>query len=445
MYKNIDVDEKTAKLYQWINTWRQKNGAYNGWVVHRYDLKRLKEIHDTPWEQSAIINGLLNLYENTKNKKYLREAEQAVRLQISRLDMSTGKYNYAGFEDDRFSSLVHNALADCAILEYAKIIKGRKSDLYNQIIETVISNFQKYLFGVLWNEEIKAFKFSEVDYYSRNQDRYVANMNSVAVEAMIKLYLLEDDEFYRDKALQVGEWLKTQVHYSDDYLDGAIVYSDVLPDIFVNIYTALALRGIDDLYQLTGDKEYGKIMIKAAEHLLKYTENDFFCHAAVNGIKHKKPYFVAGAGIILKAIDDTNRLMNTNYDLSRFVKKILSYQQPLGGIQSFVGYNSKDNHRKKGTNQWEVWEDYAPGVPWNAHIFEFLSRYVSEDFNETVQCNTTKRITRSYLYYENRDKFFVVSLFPLRSSTVILINKRKNRSILSFSLIEIYRKLKKVK
>jgi hypothetical protein len=186
-------------------------------------------------------------------------------------------------------------------------------------------------------------------------------------------------------------------------------------------------------------------MIKAAEHLLKYTENDFFCHAAVNGIKHKKPYFVAGAGIILKAIDDTNRLMNTNYDLSRFVKKILSYQQPLGGIQSFVGYNSKDNHRKKGTNQWEVWEDYAPGVPWNAHIFEFLSRYVSEDFNETVQCNTTKRITRSYLYYENRDKFFVVSLFPLRSSTVILINKRKNRSILSFSLIEIYRKLKKVK
>ena len=42
------LNQSTANLLDWLNTWRQPDGAYNGWVVHRFDLKRLKYIHHNP-------------------------------------------------------------------------------------------------------------------------------------------------------------------------------------------------------------------------------------------------------------------------------------------------------------------------------------------------------------------------------------------------------------
>lgn len=113
----------TANMLDWLNTWRQDDGAYNGYVVHRFDLKRVKKIHDTPWEQTPIIDGLFNIYNATNDLTYYNMAKQSVLLQISRLDTVTGMFDFAGFEDDRFSSLVHNSLADCALLTFAENCK----------------------------------------------------------------------------------------------------------------------------------------------------------------------------------------------------------------------------------------------------------------------------------------------------------------------------------
>ena len=73
MHKEI-LMQVTVNMLDWLNTWRQDDGAYNGYVVHRFDLKRVKEIHDTPWEQTPIIDGLFNIYNATNELIYYNMA-----------------------------------------------------------------------------------------------------------------------------------------------------------------------------------------------------------------------------------------------------------------------------------------------------------------------------------------------------------------------------------
>lgn len=444
-----NLTQITVDMLDWLNTWRQENGAYNGYVVHRFDLKRLKKIHDTPWEQTPIIDGLFNIYKKTNNIKYYELAKQSVMLQINRLNRETGMFDYAGFEDDRFSSLVHNSLADCALLTFAKNCRKEDIGLKEKVLETVKINFDKYFFGELYSSEAKAFKFSFVDYYWPNENRYVANMNSVAIEAMMRYSALTGEEYYRDKALEILNSVITLVCKTKDVMEeGGIGYSNTHPDWFISIYTALALRGICEVYKYNKNKELRDIMVLSAEHLIRYTSKEgYFCHAIENGIQTPYPYWIAGGGMILKAIDDVSKILEIEFDVSKILDKIVSHQQKCGGVSAFLNYNSKDNHRKKynSNSNVRVWEEIVPVPAWNAHLFEYLTRFIDKNFDEYASKNTLSLVlNRRYIYFENKKNFFVCSFFPLYSCAIVWIKKNRNTSLIGFSLRGMYSKIRKI-
>lgn len=440
---NERLRQATVNLLDWLNTWRQEDGAYNGWVVHRFDLKRLKNIHDTPWEQTPIIDGLFNLYKATRNDHYYVLAKQSVELQISRLDRETGMFDNAGFEDDRFSSLVHNALADCALLTFAENAKPEDEALKALALETVKLNFDRYFLGDLYCEEAKAFKFSKIDYYWTSENRYVANMNSVAIEAMMRYAALTGEEDYRTCALEVLDSVTALFCDDEGAMEhGGIGYANTHPVWFISIYTALALRGICEVYKYNHDTALRRILVQSAEHLLSYTKDNYFCHAIQDGVQTPYPYWLAGGGMILKGIDDVARATGESFDTAPFVERILSHQQACGGVSSFLHYNSTDNHRRKDRPQKAVWEERAPGPPWNAHLFEYLTRFADDTFDT---CRATNKHSfawkASYIYYESDKTFFVASLLPLFSCAVVLINKQKDKSLIGFSLRHLYSKI----
>lgn len=440
--------QSTANMFEWLNTWRQENGAYNGWVVHRFDLKRLKYIHDTPWEQTPIIDGLFNLYKATGNIKYYIMAKESVILQISRLDEGTGMFDNAGFEDDRFSSLVHNSLADCALLTFAENCNTDDEALKQKALNAVKINLDKYFMGVLYCKDAQAFKFSAVDYYWPQANRFVANMNSVAIEVMMRYFKISGQEFYRNLALQVLKSVTDLVCTQKDSIqEGAIGYANTHPDWYISIYTALALRGICEVYKYNKDKELEKIMISSVSHLLKYTDNGYFCHAIQDGKRMPYPYWIAGGGMILKAVDDVEKLTGVHFDIDKQVETILKHQQKCGGVSSFKKYNSTDNHRRKNKPEVSVWEDIVPGPPWNAHLFEYLTRFANRNFDSFVPHNSTSFVIKPrYIYYENKKTFFVFSVVPLYSCAFVLIKKSKDTSIIAFSLRSLYaRIIRKIK
>lgn len=431
----------TANMLDWLNTWRQEDGAYNGYVVHRFDLKRVKKIHDTPWEQTPIIDGLINIYNATNDLTYYHMAKQSVLLQISRLDKTTGMFEFAGFEDDRFSSLVHNSLADCALLTFAENCRAEDRDIKNLALNTVKCNLDKYFFGCLYSEEAEAFKFSAVDYYWQQENRYVANMNSVAIEAMMRYSALSGEKYYREMALKILKSVIDLVCKDEEKMEnGGIGYANTHPEWYISIYTALALRGICEVYKYNHDDKLRRIMMSSTDHLLRYTsEEGYFCHAIQNGVQMPYPYWIAGGGMILKAIDDVSRVTGVEFNVEKMVSAIIAHQQKCGGVSSFLKYNTTDNHRKRNNPDARVWEEIAPGPPWNAHLFEYFSRFVDNSFSEYVPQNSLSfAVNWRYIYYESSKTFFVSSLAPLYSCALIWIHKKKNVSLIGFSLRNMY-------
>ncbi len=425
------ISEALSKQISWLQTWKTKNGAYNGYVVHRFGLKRMFKIHDTPWSQGPIINGYLNLYQKTKYDKWLKGAIQAADLQCKRLH-KTGKYIYAGFEDDRFSSLVHNSLANCALLDLAKVLidegNNEKAQMY---LNTAKDNIDRYIIGVLWDEDFGAFKFSEIDYYTPDVIRFVVNMNSVAVESLIKLSSLTSEKIYQDYAIRVGEWMLTEQNKSFDLEDGGINYSQVQPRVLISIYTALAMRGIDDLYYLTKDQRYLKMIKNAANHLINLIdiETKLFYHAIINGELIEYPQFVAGAGIILKALDDAERLTGGKVDYQDSLNIILKMQLPNGGFPNFVGYRNENS----GEN--EVWEDIVPIMGWNAHIFEFLTRMVQEDFlYKPAKFKRCCVVAKNYYYIGDKRFVLILGTKPIKSLILYFSIKKINIALIYISV-----------
>lgn len=433
---SAQIQEALSRLVSWLQTWKTKNGGYNGFVVHRGNLKRMYKIHDTPWSQGPIINGYINLYRKTGDGKWLAEAIQAAHLQTTRLHNS-GKYIYAGFEDDRFSSLVHNSLANCSLLDLAgEFIEQGDTRSAEKYISTVEHNTREYIIGRLWVESYGAFKFSEIDHYWPQEDRFVANMNSVAVENLIKLNELTGDSSFLSYAYRVGEWLLTQQIISDDITNGGISYAQTHPRVVVSIYTALSMRGLDDLWHLTRDERYKVMMATAARHLMNFRdpETKLFYHAVYNGELRKYPLFLAGAGIILKALDNIRNLFLEDLDLYASLETLLLKQLPNGGFPTFIGCNTPDNWRPKGDNS-QVWEDIVPCVGWNSHLFEFLTRWVSQPCElKSAEVLAVSHCAPKFVYYEGKKYVLILGLRPPRSIGVFLIRKVFSLSIICFHL-----------
>lgn len=435
------ISEALSKQISWLQTWKTKKGAYNGYVVHRFGLKRMFKIHDTPWSQGPIINGYLNLYQKTKDNKWLQEAIQAADLQCTRLH-KTGKYIYAGFEDDRFSSLVHNSLANCALLDLAKVLIDERDDEKAQkYLKTVKENIDRYIIGVLWDEDFGAFKFSEIDYYTPDVIRFVVNMNSVAVESLIKLSNLTGEKNYQDYALRVGEWMLTEQIKSSDLEDGGINYSQVQPRILISIYTALAMRGLYDLYYLTEDPRYVEMMKNAANHLINLIdpETKLFYHAILNGELLKYSQFIGGAGIILKALDDAEKITGEQFNYQDTFNIILKNQLSNGGFSNFIGYWNKN------VDENEVWEDIVPVIGWNAHIFEFLTRKVEKDFSyKPNKFKLNYLATKNYFYVDGKRFILVLGIKPIRSLIWYFAVKKINVALIYVSVNQLEKLLVRV-
>ncbi len=427
------ISEALSKQISWLKTWKTKKGAYNGYVVHRWDLKRMFKIHDTPWSQGPIINGYLNLYEKTKDTKWFQEAIQAADLQCKRLH-KTGKYIYAGFEDDRFSSLVHNSLANCALLDLAKVLmKEGNNEKARKYLKVARENIDRYIIGTLWDKNFGAFKFSEIDYYTPDVIRFVVNMNSVAVESLIKLSNLISEEQYKDYALRVGEWMLTEQIDSTDLQDGGINYSQVQPGVLISIYTALAMRGLDCLFCLTKDQRYLKMISKAANHLinLRDPETAFFYHGIRGGKLQRYSQFIAGAGIIFNALDSAGKLTGEKFNCEDTLNAVLKNQLPNGGFSNFIEYRNKSDERKRD----EIWEDIVPVMGWNAHMFEFLTRMVQVDFlYKPADFKTTYLVTRNYFYMESKRSVLVLGIRPIRSVILYFTIKKMNFAFLYVSV-----------
>lgn len=466
-----DLQEPILKALEkqigWLETWRDAQGAYDGFVVHRTEAKRMGRVHDTAWTQSAMIRGYGNLYRKNREQHWCDAMTLAADLLASRYDPQSGKILYTGHEDDRFHSLVSCALGVCALLSVADLVDAGRREKY---IRLAADHARRYWFDVLWVEEEGAFKFTEVDYYSLGEDRFVVNFNAMAVEALLAIHAVTGEAEFRDRALRVGEWLLERWAYTqavnkklltgcttvaDDpasewMVPGGFSYqftpSQREPDNYVTLYTGLSLRGFWSLYQETGDESFAEIIRAQSEYVLamRDPETRLFYHTAWRGRIEKNPLFIAGAGMTLLGLYEALPLIGDRAIPDDTVQSILNRVHPNGSYPGFVGKNDTGHPKRDGGGA--VWEDVAASMNWNAQWFEYLTRLVENPEQIDVKtCDKAVRVvTKRFLYVDAPTTVTIISWWPPRSFGLYLFTKKRPKAWVSIYPVGLYGRIRSI-
>jgi hypothetical protein len=465
MTKQNRIASALGQLISWLETWRDEEGAYNGFVVHRTEAKRMSRVHDTAWTQSAMIRGYENLYRKSREERWRDAMILAADLLASRYDPQTGRIRHTGHEDERFQSLVSCALGVCALLSASDLVD---EDRRRRYIMLAADHAKRYWFDVLWVEHERAFRFSEVDYLSPHENRFVVNFNTMAAEALLAIHVATGDAEFRDRALRVGRWLiarwdETQA-VNESILTGRTTVADDAsspwmargglsyqftetqrkPDNYVTLYTGLSLRGFSALYRATGDERFAEIIRAQSAYLLamRDAQTRLFYHTAWQGRIEKNPVFIAGAGMTLLGLQEVQELIGDRAVPEDTIESILSRAHPNGSYPNFSGVNDKGQPRRNGGGI--VWEDVAATMNWNAQWFEYLTRLVDDPTEITIEtCDRTVRIDSSRFSYADTPKAVkIVSWWPPRSWGLHLYTKRRSRAWVSIYPVGLYGQLR---
>ena len=448
-------------LAGWLESWRDADGAYNGFVVHRTEGKRMDRVHDTAWTQSAMIRGYGNLFRKSGEARWGDAMVKAADLLASRYDAATGRLRHTGHEDERFQSLVSCALGVCALLSIADLVDPERRERYVRLSE---DHARRYWLDVLWVESEGAFKFTEVDYYSHHEDRFVVNFNTMAAEALLAIYEAGGDEEFRALAFRVGEWILARWEHaqactarllegrvsvaldpaSEWMAPGAFSYQFTAsrrdPDNDVTLYAGLALRGLWALFQASGDARYEAIIRSQSGYILamRDPETALFYHTAKGGIIEKNPQFIAGAGMTLLGLHEVQPLLGADAIPGETVAAILARAYPNGSYPGFIGKNDTGLPRRDGGGV--VWEDVVASVNWNAQWFEYLTRVIDrpEAIPPAPRGRSVWRVSSRFVYVDSSRKAAILSWWPPRSWGLYCYVKRRPQALVSFYPVGLY-------
>jgi len=437
-----------AALWAYLSSWLSPDGGVNGPVVHRGDLKRMFSIHDTPWTQHGVIAGLLHLYRRSGRAYWLDNALKLADAQCARLE-ADGRFRWAGHEDDRFSSLVHNALADCALLDVAAVLEcaggDPRRDRYLRVAET---NLEHYIVDVLYRRELTGFVMNPVDYYA-GRDRFVVNMNSVALEALVKLDQQRGTTRHLSRVQAVGDRI-LELQTRDGPCRGSFPYSDLEPDTHIPLYTALAIRGFPALADLRQDTTWAEAAKQAAAFLdrARDVETGFWCHKFEPDRVYRFPFFVAGAGMICNGMLDAAEVTGEAIDVASLIDLLLRHQYGNGAIRNFIGYDHPDNGGFRSGVGATCWEDAFPTPNWNAQAFHFLCRVLPppdppDQTNNTTPA-TVMSVSNRYLYRETENLALIVGTWPPGTTVFAFYVKRLRYGFLVPGFLMTVRVLRKV-
>jgi hypothetical protein len=241
-------------------------------------------------------------------------------------------------------------------------------------------------------------------------------MNSVAVDAMIACDRLGRTRHFQEAIEKIGPRILA-LQSGQGPWRGAFAYSNVQPDCHVCLYTALALTGLPGLSEVTGDPRYAQAARQAWDHIqaLRDERTGLWHHMVDRGRLHRNPIFVAGAGMIANALLDVEDIADRRLDRQAVADRILAFAHPHGGIANFVGYDSRDNFRRRGTSR-PCWEDALPTPNWNAQAFYFLSRISrAPDPDRLPPAESAGGATKRYIWFESPRGLALVGLAPARS------------------------------
>jgi len=329
-------------LLDWLESQKTSEGAYLGICNTFWEFNPVKFPHTT--NQAGMINGFVNLYKHSKDKKWLKKAEEAADYLISKIDENffyTIAYGDSPSGPWPDSGPVLQAIPDLSLLRLYFINNKEK---YKKVAEENI------------NFTLKKW-FNNGHYHVNNQTAKVSEV----------LLLLNR----KREAVEAGEFLVTQ----HTQLGG--LRQSIRDERVFSYYNAKCVPGLIYLYKHTGDERFLNSALKVGHFLEKMQDrktglfyNDYeaplrwtkFMKWSNLWVLRKKPMWVARSFNILYAMRLLSEFDSFNIDFD----KLLAYQKKDGSFPNTVGFGKE--------------RDGLSTTRWNVYAFEYLTKYYPERF-----------------------------------------------------------------
>lgn len=384
-----DLAKSLKRLECWINSWQTSVGSYNGIIATFWESTtgtiQANSVHQTP-----IIQGYLNLYQRTGNRKFLLRAVAAADLLVNDIG---DDYHYRQTASDipgRPAGPIQDIECDLALIHlydrYRNEIGGA-----TKYLEAVVQNVQNYLLTKWWDGRVLS--------------HHVANQIAKSGELFIMLYRATHNQEYLQYAMTAGDWLITH-QIKRGPLAGAMEQS-LYDSRLIGVYQAPCLPCLMSLYRETQQDKYQQavmqltrfinssrlpdggfiglyeqtLLIKTINYFIREFRSVRFALVPVKKtllnspigrlllVQRREPVFIARTAEIL------NNLLSCGpvIDLDKHVDFILAHQLASGGIQNWIGTSPADPDA--------IWAGFVPAMRWNAFVFELLSGLLPQGSN----------------------------------------------------------------
>lgn len=375
MTNQAEIDQAVARLDAWLDTMRTRHG-YGGPVAHWWHNCLCFVGPGLDWRYEGIILGYLNLYERTREDRWLAKARRAGDdLLLGQLP--TGNYRNSSFELNPYTcGTPHEAACDLALIHLAGTLKRSGEGDWEQYLLVAKRNLMAYHLGRLWSEEIQDLG------NGADNPTFTPNKSATIIEALFAMAELQGDEevIERYALPTLRSILLHQVSVPGHHLDGAIDQNSQAGrrwHRYFPFYNARCIPALLKGYEHTRDERYRDAAWRTMSFLLhtRLSDGSFPQVVYGNGRVYEYPKWIAGAGEILRAMQlvSISGMATSEDDTLRWM---LLGQDESGGIRTASGFSAQATQRRRDPRP--EFRDLLTVCGWADKAFRYLTSRIQD-------------------------------------------------------------------
>jgi hypothetical protein len=364
-----DLIQAVSNLWAYLQTWLDEKGGVHGYVVY-HNRDNMKFLSPDPWSQAPCILGLSNIYEKTREEKWLK---LALKLSNYLVDMYIPSIHvYRNSNADRkplgVPALEANALASYTLLEMVRKYK-RKIPNWEIFYQIARDNIHNYILKQ-WDSQNKAF----VSIY-HGRFAHIHNKNCLTILALNALSDVENDESYVEKYSRNAANFVVNCQVREGAFSGAYPYADRDKNYRTN-YTLTNVICLLFLYRRTKDPQLLESAYSGIKSVIPYIdyETGLICHLHRRGF----PQYILDTSLLLFAIyfmkNEFDVEIISSSNVAMLLHKVLAKQYKNGAFPYSIGFEDLWYKKEIPSKPWlKRWRDLLPVPAINAQIFWMLS------------------------------------------------------------------------
>lgn len=334
----VAIARSVARLDAWLDTMRSLDG-YSGPVAHWWQQCLLFTGAGLDWRYEGIIAGYLTLWERTGEVRWLEKARRAGD-DLLHGQIRPGHFSASGFEaNPSTAGTPHEAACDVGLLQLAKVLKQLGDSNWMQYATAAERNLRCYYIDQLWDPQAGVFCDDPC------KSTFVPNKAATTCEAFFELCELYQDSVWYDQYIlpSLNAILAHQV-IEFGPLHGAIAQNSFRcrrVEKYFPIYIARCIPALLRGYDLSEDIHYLEAAINALKFLKRWMGADGGLPAVIysNQKVNRFPSWIAPLGDVLRAGQEIRRY-GISFEFTEVRRRILSYQDSSGGIQTAHGFTA---------------------------------------------------------------------------------------------------------